>query len=92
MAVEAGRHYECIHLRYDVHILHLAVACLAFNAAVNVYAVIKVNEVRDLVNPFPWDGLVVFIVLSEPDNLRSVLTSHTVAVHAGTDRRNHGMT
>jgi hypothetical protein len=88
MASEAVAHAHRHVLIHDIHGLHFAMTSLAENAGAHVRPVIKINVVRQGVNPLPFQRRSRSIHGRDLLNIRAVCLCHFVAVHAFIHRRN----
>ena len=59
VAVETPLHRHRLDLGDDLHLINSAMAGNATDAASDVNTVVKVNEVREIVNAFPHDRVIV---------------------------------
>jgi len=91
MTIDAVRHRKRIRLPHDIHLLDVAMARLAFDAFVDMHAMIEVRKIRHLVYAFPRQRLAFGVILCELDNFRLVLAGHAMAVHTGGNGGYHGM-
>lgn len=78
VAIQAEAHRERLRMVDNFHLVHVTVAALAGNPAVNVCGVVEINVVGSLVNPDPLDGLA--IVAGESRIHRTVERSEFGAV------------
>lgn len=90
MTLHAPLHLQRCHLIHQRHVVHLPVAGGAADAFVDVYAVVEIGEVRQVVNPHPLDWLVVAQRCAHRFKIRTVSPDLRVAVHTGLRRRQSG--
>jgi len=91
MTGDAIVHRPRTRLFHHIHLLDIAVALLARDVLVHVHTVIEVRIIRHFVDPFPRHQLSFIIVLCHADDVGSGLAGDRVAVHAGAEGRNHGV-
>ncbi len=83
MAVEAKGHVEGLHLVDFFHVINLAVAMDATDAAVHVGGVIEVSIVGQAMNLEPGNGLAGLGAFADQGQTGVVFENLVVAVHAG---------
>jgi len=83
-------HLERIFLINSGHIVDLPMAGRAANAFCYVNAVVKVGKLRNVVNAFPFDGLVVAEAGPDGLKIRAVCPDLAVSVHTRLGRRQTG--
>lgn len=102
VAVETPAHAQRLGLIHLIHLVNAAVAGDATNAAVDVYAVIEVGVVRQVVNFFPFDRLASRLTLPHAEQFptprvnsgscyRAIRVGCTVTIHASRRWRNGSM-
>lgn len=96
VAIEAPAHREWADLVNDLHLVHVAVAALAGNPAIDVGGVVEIDVVRCFVNLHPLDRLAIVSRirgihrLVERSQFRAVALDVLVAVPAGAPGRDVG--
>jgi hypothetical protein len=90
VAIHAPAHRKRSDLAHAIRRLHVAVTTLASQARHDVALVGKVNVLREGMDAYPHDGLIIFPVLKDPVDLRIPELHQTVTLIAGRDRRNAG--
>jgi hypothetical protein len=88
MAFQTPFHVKGLLAGRQWHRSNLTVACFARHTAMNVDAVIEVNEVRQIINACPVDRTVFSKAGAHRFEHRTVSPNLGVAVHAGLCRRN----
>ena len=91
MTVKAEGHAEGLGLVNFVHVVDVAVAFHATDAAVYVDGVVEIDVVREFVNLHPGNGLAGLVTVTNYSELGIVLEHHAVAVHADRTGRNVGI-
>ena len=83
VAVQAPPHRKRFFLVNNVHVVDLTVATHATDAAINVYRMIEIREVRHLVNFYPVDRISALPTLSHGGQFRIVGLNLRMTIHAG---------
>ena len=83
MAFETPRHAMRFGVIDDAHVIHVAVAAEATDAAIDVGRVIVKNVIRRAMNLHPLDRFASLPTLPDRLQLRIVLLHLRMAVHAG---------
>ena len=91
MAIETRRHGKLVDLSKDIHVLHCPMAIHAPNAFVDMYTMVEIGVIWHLMNTFPRKSDTFFVILCQLDDLRPVLSSDGVAVHADGRSRDAGV-
>src|SRR5205814_2048308 len=90
MAVQAPLHVQARRLPRQVHLIDAPVTGGAADTLVDVNAVVEVDELRQVVDAVPGDGLVGPPALAHRLQHGTVRPDLRVAVHAGARRRQPG--
>ncbi len=75
VAIDTPRHFHCRYTGNAVHRLYRAVAFLAREPRLDMPLMRKVYIVRKIVNLDPWNGLTIFPISGELQNLRALANS-----------------
>ena len=74
-----------------VHVIDLSVTAHATDPSIDMHSVIKIGEVRNLMNSDPIDGSTTFPALSYRKKLRIIALDLSVTIHARLCRWDIGM-
>lgn len=91
VAFQTESHAERLHVGDDIHLVNLAVALDARNAAVHVDGVIKIGVVRRFVDPNPRNGLAGGGTLTDRREERTRRLDLVMAIHARLGRGDIGV-
>ncbi len=90
MTLDAPFHLKSILLKNSGHIVDLSMTGRATYTFRNVNAVIKIRVLGQIMNPFPFDRLIIAVARTHWFEIRAVGPDLTVAVHTGLRWRHSG--
>ena len=92
MTIQTPLHLQRGLLIHQRHLVHRAVAAIAPHALLDMNAVIKVDVVRKLIDPRPFQRLAAAVALPHRLQQCRIRPNLRMAVHAGLGGRNSGET
>jgi len=88
VTIKAELHVQALRLPHKGHLVYLAVAAHAANSLTHMNAMIEIDEVGDVMNAVPVEGLAGFEALPDGFEYGAVLKKDGMAVHTGLGRWN----